>query len=177
MSSKEDATGRGWTIDEKKKLLELMKYHGHTNYDRIALEFPNKSSLGIKAKINKYLALSKTLKPGSLDPLDFWLYSFFQPEDDSLISRALLFIQLFENHPESDESNGIEFDTIYGLLHRLTLGHPPNNISPQTFDVFDKEMLKAIEFVMCKSEKEVLTYLSTLSIKKKPTKDYSRKTS
>ncbi|XP_051164202.1 uncharacterized protein LOC127283403 [Leptopilina boulardi] len=176
MSSKDEKSSRGWTKEEKEKLLELIKIHGHTNYDKIALGLPNKSPLGIKAKINKYLSLSKSLKPGSVDPLDFWLYSFFQQDDESLISRALLYVQLFETHPTVEESNGIEFDTIYGFLHRLTSGHPPNNISPQSFDAFDREMVRAIDFVSNKSEKEVLTYLSTLNIKKKPAKDYSRKT-
>lgn len=178
MSSKDEkSASRIWTKEEKRKLLQLIKLEGHTNYEKIAHSFSNKSPLAIKAKVNKYIALSKSSKPGSADPLDFWLYSYFQKNDDALISRALLFIQLFENHPTTEETNGVEFDSIYEFLHRLTLGHPPNNITTKSWDAFNAEMKKATELVTSKSEKEVLTHLSTLNIKPKPGKDYSRGTS
>ncbi|XP_033227227.1 uncharacterized protein LOC117179481 [Belonocnema kinseyi] len=176
MDSTEDRPIRKiWSRSEKAMLLQILKTEGHQNLNRIAAAIPNKSLGAIKALLNKYSVQAKAFKSDSNDPLDFWLHSYFSPEDDNLVAKALLFIRLFEEHPTPQELNGVDINSIYEFLHRSTLGHSPGELPPEMWKVVDSEVSLISDNVSTPSEREVLTYLSTFSNRQKPHRDYSRK--
>ena len=166
-----------WSKTERETLLNLLKAEGHTNYERIAQGLPNKSVSAVRSMINKYAVLAKSLKPGIVDPLDYWLHSYFSSETEKIIPQALLFIRLFEDHPTIEETNGVDIGAIYEFIYRSILGQSISGIPPETWKAFTNEMTVACNYVTNASEREVLTYLSTLNAKQKPLRDYSRKNS
>ena len=176
MESNDNRTFRKiWSKSEKEMLLHILKTDGHTNLNRIAAAIPNKSIGAIKSVINKYIVRARSLKPNIADPLDFWIHSYYSPENEDLISKALMFIRLFEDHPTPEEINGVDIKLIYEFLHRSTLGHGPGEIPPETLKAIENELTLISNNLTTVSEKEVFMYLSTLITRQKPARDYSRK--
>lgn len=164
-----------WSQSEKEMLLQILKTEGHQNLNRIAARMPNKSTGAIKALLNKYSVQAKAFKSDTNDPLDFWLHSYFSPDDENLVAKALLFIRLFEEHPTPQELNGVDINSIYDFFHRSTLGHNLGELPPEMWKVIDSEVTLISDNVTTTSEREVLTYLSTFTTRQKPDRDYSRK--
>lgn len=110
-SNNESKSNTKWNIKDKKILLEALQKYGSENIDAISKMLPNIPLEDIKSTISKYSETAKNLYEDEL--LNKWLKcGLYQPED-SLIPEALLFIQLFENHPSPSELEGYDIRYIY----------------------------------------------------------------
>lgn len=114
-SSNELKLNTKWNIKDKKILLEALQKYGSENIDAISKMLPNISLEDIKSTISKYSEIAKNLYEEEL--LNKWLKcGLYQPED-SLIPEALLFIQLFENHPSPSELEGYDIRYVYMCVY------------------------------------------------------------
>lgn len=101
------STNKRWTEGEKQTLLKGLKKYGSQDLENLRKLLPNKSISCIEQMIRKYQTIAELGKKDVNSPLDIWLRSGIFEKDD-LISDALLFIALFENHPPTEETAGID---------------------------------------------------------------------
>lgn len=100
-----------WSTKDKKILLEALKKYGSEDISAISKMLPNISPENIKSKISEYSQMAE----GEDELLNKWLKCGLYEPRDSLIPEALLFIQLFEDHPPPSES-GYDFRYTYFTL-------------------------------------------------------------
>ncbi|CAK9816519.1 hypothetical protein ANTPLA_LOCUS9000 [Anthophora plagiata] len=105
-----------WNNKDKKILLEALKKYGSENIEAISKMLPNIPSQVIKSKISEYSLMAEHLCENEL--LNNWLKCGLYHPGDSLIPQALLFIQLFEEHPRPSEAEGYDIRAIYNFLYR-----------------------------------------------------------
>lgn len=96
-----------WTEGEKQILLKGLKQHGSQDLENLRNLLPNKSIHSIRQMITKYQTIAELGKKDVNSPLDIWLRSGIFEKND-LVSDALLFICLFENHPPPEETAGFD---------------------------------------------------------------------
>lgn len=101
------SSNRRWTEGEKNTLLKGLKKYGSEDFENLKVLLPNKSINCIKQMIRKYQTIAELGKKDVNSPLDVWLRSGIFKKNE-LISDALLFISLFENHPPPEETAGFD---------------------------------------------------------------------
>ncbi|XP_076171900.1 uncharacterized protein LOC143148939 isoform X2 [Ptiloglossa arizonensis] len=105
-SSSEFKSNIEWNNNDKRILLEALKKYGSENVPAISNMLLHIPPQVIKAKISEYSVMAKDLYENEL--LNKWLKCGLYKPGDSLIPEALLFIQLFENHPPPSELEGCD---------------------------------------------------------------------
>ncbi|KOC60686.1 hypothetical protein WH47_07429 [Habropoda laboriosa] len=115
-SNYESKSNVKWSNKDKRILLEALKKYGSENVGAISKMLPNIPLQDIKTKIFEYSLMAKYLCENEL--LNNWLKCGLYHPEDSLIPEALLFIQLFEDHPSPSETEGYNIRAIYNFLYR-----------------------------------------------------------
>ncbi|XP_053974284.1 uncharacterized protein LOC128885931 [Hylaeus anthracinus] len=118
-SRNESRSSIKWSNRDKRILLEALKKYGSENITAISNTLLHIPPEAIKSKIAEYSGMAEELQENEL--LNNWLNCGSYKPGDSLIPEALLFIQLFENHPSPSEVEGYDFKAIYKFLYHSCL--------------------------------------------------------
>ncbi|XP_043795105.1 uncharacterized protein LOC122716262 isoform X1 [Apis laboriosa] len=173
-SNNELKSNTKWNIKDKKILLEALQKYGSENIEAISKMLPNISLEDIKSTISKYSEIAKNLYEDEL--LNKWLKcGLYQPED-SLIPEALLFIQLFENHPSPSELEGYDIRSIYNFLYRSCFGQSSYfDLSPKDRDLLCFLISKIEQKVWPKCKTDIWEYVGKVYNKRNIKKVYPGK--
>ncbi|XP_029047948.2 LOW QUALITY PROTEIN: uncharacterized protein LOC114878370 [Osmia bicornis bicornis] len=143
---------------DKKILLEALKKYGSEDISALSRMLPNISPKNIKSKISEYSQMAE----GEVELLNKWLKCGLYEARDSLIPEALLFIQLFEDHPPPSES-GYDFRAIYNFLYRSCVEEPPFfDLSSNDTDILYSLLSKIEEKSWPKHQKHLWEYVGRI---------------
>ncbi|XP_015125063.1 uncharacterized protein LOC107046854 [Diachasma alloeum] len=163
-----------WTDEDKEKLLSALKKYGYKDIDKICKDVPNKTKGAVRtfiSKLNKEARASSYLRERHVA---HWVHTGSIQAPDTVVSQALKFISLFEEHPQPDECAGCDFRALYAVLSKVTLGHPPVDISRMTHETISYVMAKVIHEVWPYHQPEITEYIENME-QKKTRKTYSRR--
>ncbi|XP_020709193.2 uncharacterized protein LOC105688161 [Athalia rosae] len=122
-----------WTEDEKLVLLDSLKKYGHTNIASIASTLPTKSLAAVRSMINVTMqSVRRDMQQINKSPIDQWLDKTCMDDTNQVISKALLYISMFGNHPCPKDADGFNFRDAYNFLYRMTCGDAVVTLPPAT---------------------------------------------
>ncbi|XP_034184447.2 uncharacterized protein LOC117606269 [Osmia lignaria lignaria] len=156
--NKEFESNMEWSTKDKKILLEALKKYGSEDISALSRMLPNISPKNIKSKISEYSQMAE----GEVELLNKWLKCGLYEPRDSLLPEALLFIQLFEDHPPPSES-GYDFRAIYNFLYRSCVEEPPFfDLSSNDTDILYSLLSKIEQKSWPKHQKHLWEYVGRI---------------
>ncbi|XP_003704865.1 uncharacterized protein LOC100882043 [Megachile rotundata] len=160
-----------WNTKDKKTLLEALRKYGPDNIAALSEMLPHISPEHIESKIAEYSLIAESED----QLLNKWLNCGLYHPGDSLVPEALLFIQLFEDHPPPSEL-GYDLRAIYNFLYRSCSEEPPFfELSTEDMNILYSLLSKIEEKSWPKYQKHLLEYVGSIYNKRHIRKVYPGK--